>query len=514
MSSTGRTTPPDVVSPNFAFLAAHDSHLVRFAAQAERYFGEDPAIALIKLRLFAESLAQHAAAYSNVVVGERDGFIDVLNMLWDRGVLTPETSQLFHGIRKAGNRAVHEDVGTQREALYQLKMARRLAVWFHKSFKHRNFKAGPFVPPPDPKAAETVLLEELETLRAQLANAEADAEEAVLTAEEEARIRTAADARAATAYQEVAAAMALAEETEELLEAERGAFEERLALLRAEVAKAPVEQTEAVVETAREAGTNLDLDEADTRRLIDQQLRDAGWVVDSEVNRYSKGVRPTKGKNMAIAEWPTASGPADYVLFVGLKPVAIVEAKRKAVDVSGRVGQAQRYSRDFELADGMKSPGGPWGDYKIPFVFATNGRPFLRQMLTRSGIWFRDVRRSVNHSRALEGWRTPEGLEKLLRQDVDAANEKLTKEPNDYLPLRDYQQKAIEAAEKAVADGRQEILIAMATGTGKTRACICLVYRLLKAGRFNRVLFLVDRTFLGNQAHDSFKNVKLEQLQS
>ncbi|MCB9779937.1 MAG: type I restriction-modification system endonuclease [Alphaproteobacteria bacterium] len=502
-------------SANFAFLAAHDELLVRYAAQAERYFADDPNTALIKLRQFGEVLAQQAAAYAGVYTSPETAFVDVLNQLWDRGVLTPEVSQLFHGLRKAGNAAAHDHHGSQRDALHQLKMARKLAIWFHRSFGHASsFKPGPFTPPPDPQGAEQALQDELQRLREELTTYESQVAEATLTAQQQAALRAQAEARAQAAFEDVAAAMELAEETAEQLQAERQRFDAHLAAAQATAASAPPEVTAAVVQAAQVAGADLDLTEAETRKLIDAQLVEAGWAADSEVLRHSKGTRPAKGRNLAIAEWPTASGPADYVLFVGLTPVGVVEAKRLATNIPARIGQAERYSRDITIADDWSSPGGPWGDFKVPFLFATNGRPYLRQIVTASGIWFRDARRPTNHARALEGWYTPEGLVKLLKQDRAAAEARLATEPADYLPLRDYQRAAIAEVEAAIAAGQRDLLLAMATGTGKTRTAICMVYRLIKAGRFNRVLFLVDRTSLGEQAHEAFKNVKLEQLQS
>jgi type I restriction enzyme R subunit len=151
--------------------------------------------------------------------------------------------------------------------------------------------------------------------------------------------------------------------------------------------------------------------------MIDQQLRDAGWDADPQQLRYAGGARPQTGKNVAIAEWPTASGPADYILllFVGLQPVAAVEAKRRRLDVSGAIDQAERYARDITIAGDMALPGGPWCEYRLPFALATNGRPYLRQLATKSGVWFRDLRRPQNVRRALEGWYTPQGLQDLLR---------------------------------------------------------------------------------------------------
>jgi type I restriction enzyme, R subunit len=90
-------------------------------------------------------------------------------------------------------------------------------------------------------------------------------------------------------------------------------------------------------------------------------------------------------------------------------------------------------------------------NYKIPFVFATNGRPFIRQMETQSGIWFCDVRRTQNLRKPLESWYTPEGLKELGRIDIDEAEQKLDEIGFDFdFPLRYYQKDAILAAETAI----------------------------------------------------------------
>jgi type I restriction enzyme R subunit len=504
-----------LLSPNFAFLAKHDPLLVRYAAQAERFVFEDATLALIRLRQFAELLARQAAAHVGVMTTDEDDFVAVLNWLRERRAVTADTLDLFHGIRKAGNAAVHSHTGTRSEALHQLRMARTLGVWFHRSFgKDKRFKPGPFLPPPDPAQASRELTEELERLRQKVVDQRQEAEKASLNAAQEAELRRKAEGEARRAYDELTAALALAEESEARLTAERARFQEQLAALQASVAAEPAEAVEAVVEQAQQAATLLDLDEAATRRIIDQQLRDAAWEADTETLSYKNGVRPQKGRNIAIAEWPTANGPADYVLYVGLTPVATVEAKRAIKDVPGSIEQAKRYSRGYKPAGGETMPGGPWDKYKIPFMFATNGRPFLRQIKTKSGIWFLDGRQPTNISRPLEGWYTPAGLADLLKLDVDAAAQRLRDEAPDFLPLRDYQLAAIKAVEDGLAAGRRELLLAMATGTGKTRTCIGLTYRLVKAKRLRRILFLVDRTALGEQASNAFKDVKLENLQS
>ena len=98
------------------------------------------------------------------------------------------------------------------------------------------------------------------------------------------------------------------------------------------------------------------------------------------------------------------------------------------------------------------------------------------------------------------------------------SDENLQKMPFDLLcdraglNLRDYQLKSVQAVENAVISGRQNILLAMSTGTGKTRTILGMIYRFLKSGRFRRILFLVYRNSLGEQAQDVFKEVKLENL--
>jgi type I restriction enzyme R subunit len=502
-------------SPNFAFLTKYGEVLVRHAALAERYVFDDPNSALIKLRQLGELLAQYTAAYTGVAVEEHEAQHELLNKLLDGQIINVQVSQLFHGLRKSGNQAAHQHTGDRREALHQLQMARKLAIWFHKSFGgDKSFKAGPFLPPPDPRDTERALRTELERLREAIVATQDQIAGTQQLVEEHARQRQEAEAAAQRAYDDLAAALALATETEQQLAHERQQFQQRLAELQAQVVEAPAAQRAAVVEQAQHEAEALDLDEAQTRRIIDQQLREAGWEADTQALTYATGARPVRGRNLAIAEWPTSNGPADYVLFVGLTPVAVVEAKRQRRDVAGAIDQARRYSHGYTVGAEQQSPGGPWSMYNVPFLFATNGRPFLRQIAEKSGIWFGDARQDTSHPRALEAWYTPQGLSQLLQQDSVAADARLAAEPTNYLPLRDYQEQAIRTIERGIAEGQRELLVAMATGTGKTITCIGLAYRLIKAKRFRRILFLVDRNTLGEQASDKLQEVRLENLQT
>ena len=91
------------------------------------------------------------------------------------------------------------------------------------------------------------------------------------------------------------------------------------------------------VEIQRIEKSYFEMDEQETRAIIDQQLNDAGWKADTPNRRYSKGARPQPNLNQAIAEWPTESGPADYALFMGMTLVATIEAKRNAKNVYGAI---------------------------------------------------------------------------------------------------------------------------------------------------------------------------------
>jgi type I restriction enzyme R subunit len=214
-------------------------------------------------------------------------------------------------------------------------------------------------------------------------------------------------------------------------------------------------------------------DEAATRERIDAQLQQAGWEVNTKELTFASGARPQRGLNRTIAEWPTSSGPADYVLFVGLTPLGIAEAKRHIKDVAGRLPQARRYSRGFAAQGNELFLGGPWDKHKIPFVFATNGRPFLRQLQEKSGIWFQDQRLSTNHPRPLNGWYSPDGLMDLFKANHAAAASALLDTPVDLAGLHDYQIEAVEKVEEAIAAGKRTALVAMAEGQYEPPAGPC-----------------------------------------
>ena len=274
---------------------------------------------------------------------------------------------------------------------------------------------------------------------------------------------------------------------------------------------------------ANKAASFINLSEKETRYLIDEELRKVGWEADTDNLRYSKGTRPQKGKNIAIAEWPTklkigSRGFADYAFFVGTKLVAVVEAKKALIDVSNIIDvQCKDYAHKIK-EEHSEYVVGQWQEYKVPFVFATNGRKYLEQYKEKSGIWFLDLRNENNIPKPLRGWVSPHGIMEWLEKDIEDTNNKLKNTSKnlltdkDGLNLREYQIEAIGAVENAIINGASTALLSMATGTGKTRTILGMIYRFLKSGRFRRILFLVDRTALGEQAQDVFKEVKLEDV--
>lgn len=449
---------------NFTFLSPDWPVLSELGDLAERNLYIDPNTSLIKLRMFSEVLAKYLLAYEKIEEPVDGSQISRINMLGNSGIIPDRLLPLFHSLRKVGNKATHEVFGTIESAQTHLQFAFRLATWFRQAYSKGAFTSQDFVLP------ENGLLDS----------------QYLIALNEELKLRS-------------------------------SKLEEDYSRLQIELEKLKAVEVSSESKSARRkvsahAANKMHLSEAETRLLIDEQLNACGWLADSQNIRYAKGARPEKGVNKAIAEWPTSSGPADYALFVGMDLFGVVEAKKKAKDVVSDLQQAKRYASDIEIKGEERFPGGPWGNYKVPFLFSTNGRPYLKQLETKSGIWLLDGRHSSNHPRPLQAWYAPQGIKDLYKQNIETASEKLKKEPFDYLDLRDYQKKAIKKVEESLDKGKTALLLAMATGTGKTRTAIGLIYRLIKSGRFKRILFLVDRNALGEQAADAFKETRLEDL--
>ena len=450
---------------NFAFLKSHFPVLANFGILAEKYCYSDSNSCIMKLGMIGETIVNLMLTYDKIKIPPECNAVTKIKILSLQGLLTPDLSDILHALRKARNKAAHTNYENIKEGQTLLEMAYSLCEWFMQTYGDLQYKHCKFVMP------------------------------------------TEADAQSITDNDDKAAEQKMLEESEKIAAAAKAvtADERR--------------------KRALAAASQRQKSEAETRYMIDTQLRKVGWEADTENLRYGKGIRPQKGKNLAIAEWPTLSsagnkGRADYALFAGEKLVAVIEAKAEHKDIPSVIDyQCKEYAQNIRPED-EKYVITTWGKYKAPFVFATNGRPYLAQLETKSGIWFLDLRESANMPKALRGWISPDGMLKLLESDIEKADKALQTLPYDFLRdkdglnLRQYQLNAIQAAENAVINGQKNILLAMATGTGKTRTVLGMIYRFLKTGRFNRILFLVDRTALGEQAEDVFNEVKLEDLKT
>ncbi len=475
---------------NYAFLTAHFPELATIGSLAEDYLYTDSNTCLIKLGLFGETIVNLMMDLDGVASPEIDNtHANRIKALKREGLIAPEIDDIFYSLRKARNRAAHEGYGSPEDAVILLEMAWKLGVWFMQVYGDWDYQPTSFEVPPHKQLVDPNLY--LKKTKAQI---------------------QAWQKQQAAAQQSLKQELAEKEALIAQLQQNLGQHDTVTPATRPQRAK-----------QAQSAASQLTLSEAETRYLIDIQLQKVGWQADTVNLTYASGARPQKGKNQAIAEWPTDStvghsGYADYALFVGEKLVGIIEAKRSAIDIPGVIDyQCKSYAQTLREADAPYLIGN-WHGYKAPFLFATNGRKYLKQLETKSGIWFRDVRNDANIPKALQGWMSPEGMMELLARDIDAANDTLAAMSRDFLAdqnglnLRPYQIDAIAAAETAVRAGQDRVLLSMATGTGKTRTILGLIYRFLKSGRFKRILFLVDRSALGEQAQDVFREVKLEDL--
>lgn len=229
-------------------------------------------------------------------------------------------------------------------------------------------------------------------------------------------------------------------------------------------------------------------EKATRKQRIDAALVQAGW---EPILRA--GTERQRGL-VALEEYPTDHGPADYALFHREQPLAIVEAKKLAVGPQNVLQQALRY------ASGLKTSPFNFNGYHVPFVYSTNGEL----------IYFQDLRHPHSRSRQVSKFHTPEALREMLERDDSTAHEWLRSNAADHPLLRPYQCTAIESVEQALRNGKRRMLVAMATGTGKTLTTIALLYRLMKSGVARRVLFLVDRRALAAQAVTAFNKFEAE----
>jgi type I restriction enzyme R subunit len=218
------------------------------------------------------------------------------------------------------------------------------------------------------------------------------------------------------------------------------------------------------------------------RDNIDKKLTACGWIIQD-----IKHINLHAGLGIAVKEYQTDVGPADYVLFVEGKPCGVIEAKREeeAHRISTHESQAEQYA-SAKLKHLKNEP--------LPFVYVSTGE------ITK----FSDFTDPKPRAREIFSFHRPETL-----RDWQKKEKSLRKRLFD-LPalktdgLRECQIKAINKLDSSFKENRPKALIQMATGSGKTFTAITFIYRLLKYAKAKRVLFLVDTKNLGEQAEQEF----------
>lgn len=454
---------------NFNFLQTDWQGLAKIGEMAEYTLYKDPNTSIMKLRQFGEELINTMIKIENFSFDKNSLAIDKILTLKRAGLIPDDIDRILHSLRKKGNKAAHGAYGDEEIAETLLSLAVKLGAWFQEVYGTDYLFQSESV---EYKKPENIDYEK--------------------------------------EYQK------LVERTDEI--------EKELENIKTIPHLTSREDRKKLISKKKE----IEFTEEETRLIIDKQLMEAGWEVNTKVLNYKLNkTLPEKKKNLAIAEWPCIKengrkGFADYALFLGEKIYGILEAKRLNVDIPTALNVDSRiYAKGVEIFENVKfCDSSPFGEYKVPFLFSSNGRGYNKDLPEKSGIWFLDARKEKNLPKVLKGFYSPKDLKELLEKDEDIANQKLKEESFEYLEskiglgLRYYQIDAIRSVEESLISGKKKVLLTMATGTGKTRTALGLIYRLLKTNKYKRILFVVDRTLLGEQAKETFDDVKLEQLLS
>ncbi|MGH9386723.1 MAG: EcoAI/FtnUII family type I restriction enzme subunit R [Vicinamibacterales bacterium] len=215
-------------------------------------------------------------------------------------------------------------------------------------------------------------------------------------------------------------------------------------------------------------------------KFITPALRRAGW---NEMSQIREEVSFTKGRIIVRGKLVTRGKAkrADYILYYKPNiPIAIIEAKDNWSPVGGGIQQALEYAETLQ----------------IPFVYSSNGDGFVFHDRTGAST-------EIEHSLSLDEFHSPAELWSRYREWKGLTDEAERTVLQDYydegkLP-RYYQTSAVNTAVEAIAKGQNRVLLVMATGTGKTYTAFQIIWRLWKAGRKKRILFLADRNVLVDQ---------------
>lgn len=309
---------------NFEFLNRYWPVLAQLGANAENYLYSDPNACIYKLGLFAERIVQEILVFERMDEPQTDNtHSNRIRMLKRAGLLPHEIDNALYVLRKTRNSAVHAGADSVDEAKTLLSIAYNLAVWFMETYGDWEYIAGEFVMPEEiNQSGFKSVIEEQEKKIDELSKKLAQVTTAVSGTSQKERVKR-----------------------------------------------------------SEKVSSMMEWNEKQTRRLIDEQLRKAGWEADTENLRYSKGIRPEKGRNMVVSEWPTHSsfcknGYADYAFFLGEKLVALMDAKKISEDVASTIDvQVKDYAKHIR-EDHSKYIINSWGIIKYLFCLPQTAEHF------------------------------------------------------------------------------------------------------------------------------------------
>ncbi|MGU3404099.1 DEAD/DEAH box helicase family protein [Methylobacterium brachiatum] len=427
-------------SRNFEILREGWPELASLGGFAEAYAHNDPASALVKLRLFAENLTKDIYRDLGLPKPEQATFVDLLGNASFAAITPKVVLDKLHALRINGNKAAHGEPATVPTALWLIQEAFDLGRWLFVQFAKGDAAAIPKYVQPVSEASE--------------------------------------DSKGQLKREKRQALEKLAAQ-----EAQMGALLRELDVARAaaSTAEKKVEEIQSLASSGAATANMLAFDEATTRaRIIDSLLATANWNVG-----LGNASTTEVGKEVEVKHQPTASGLgyADYVLWDDNgNPLAVIEAKKTSVDPERGRQQAKLYADGLEKMHGQR-----------PVIFYTNGYD----------IWIWDDVLDYP-PRKVFGYYSKDSLQYLVNFQRGSRKLLNSLEPNASIVNRLYQIEAIKRVSERFTASHRKALVVQATGTGKTRVAIALAELLIRAGWVKRVLFLCDRRELRKQAKNAF----------
>ena len=438
---------------NFSFLQTEFEPLYPHAERAESVALSDPRGSCFYARLALELAVQWLYDHDRTLRRPYENRLGaMIHEATFQQLLPPPLFYKVKAIHRAGNQAAHSQRPIrQYDAMQVCKELFHVLYWLARTYTRTS----------DPEDLEASF--DPEPLRQAQATTTPSTTEALKQQEE-------AFAKERSALDESIA------EREAAMKAQARTLEEREAALRevdAELAQTRAELAEAKARNLKVLDTH-DYSEYETRKLIiDLLLREAGWTIGEDISEeYPVLGMPNE----------TGEGFVDYVLWgADGKPLAVVEAKRTTKDAEVGQQQAKLYADCLEAMKGRR-----------PVIFYTNGYK----------IWLWDDR--FYPPRSVQGYYTRDQL-RLMVERRTLRTDPRSQQVQDAIVDRHYQKRVILSLNESFMKAQRKGLLAMATGTGKTRTVIALVELLMRCNWVKRVLFLADRVALVNQAVGAFK---------